>query len=288
MIPSSLRKTKLIVTLVSLLCSLFAHGDIASAVAAMEDSDNPLIEVNTSKGTLYIELHPAEAPKNVARFLALAKGEIGFTDQELGTTYYPRYFDGMIFHRVLPEFVIQAGSPFLNPLGAPVQLLEDEINATALGLDVELVLLPDASLNPILNINHGDDFSEQVLQPLYTAMEITTPEQVISQQQKIVERLRSLSIKQLYQMQGYRFSETLTSRSISRGSLALANTGPDSNGAEFFLSLAPQEHLTGKYTSIGTVVEGLDVMDEIGKIQILASQPSRSSTTIYSIKEINK
>lgn len=279
--------TQLAALLLSILCSFYTNADTESALAAMEVASNPLLKISTSKGDLYIELYPSDAPLNVAHFLGLAAGEIDFTDQNTGTLYRPRYYDGMTFHRVIPEFIIQAGSPFLNPLGAPEGLLKDEINATALGLDSATVLLPNASVNPLLNITSAADFSTLVLFPLYQSMGIETPEHVFSRQQEIADRLHSMSIKQLYQLQGYSYSEQLGGRPIERGTLALANQGPNTNSSEFFLSLGNSAHLQGKYTAIGNVVEGLEVMDAIGERPILATQTSRSSTIIYSIRKVN-
>lgn len=264
-----------------------ATADTNSALAAMEDPTNPLLRINTSKGDLFVELHRQEAPANVTNFLALALGNIEFTDGNTGTVYKPRYFDGMTFHRTIPDFLIQSGSPHLNPLGSPQELLEDEISAESLNLDAAKVLLPDARTNPLLNITSKTDFAQQVLLPLYNDMGIETPEQVLNQQDQIDSRLRDMTLAQLYQLQGYRYSDSLISRPIKRGTVALANTGPNSNGPEFFVSLGNTEHLTGKYTAIGSVIEGMNVADQIGERAIDATRVSRASTVIFSVEKVN-
>jgi cyclophilin family peptidyl-prolyl cis-trans isomerase len=262
-------------------------ADSSSALLAMEDSSNPLLQISTSRGNVFVELYPDEAPQNVRRFLSLAAGEIELVDRNTDTIFKPRYYDGMSFHRVIPGILIQAGSPAYNPLGAPGDLLEDEINANILGLDKENVLLPDSTTNPILNITSADEFSKQLLQPLYKSMNIETAEDLLGQEENIARRLRTMTIKELYQLLGYTYSEANVSRPIQSGVLALANSGPNSNGPEFFISVANLEHLSGKYTAIGSVIEGMDVVGNIGSLAINPLKATRASTIIYAIKKIN-
>ena len=126
----------LLLLIFSLLAALnTAIADTSSALLAMEDPQNPLIRISTSQGEIYLELFPLEAPSNVENFIALAEAEKEFTNPDTGELIQARYYNGMRFHRVVPGFVIQAGSPVYNPLGVQVTLLNDEINADALGLD---------------------------------------------------------------------------------------------------------------------------------------------------------
>ena len=122
------------------LATVGIHADVLSAKRVMENIQNPLLQVNTSKGAIFIELLPQEAPNNVANFIALAEGEVEILDTNTETVFQPHYFDGMRFHRVVPGFLIQAGSPLHNLLGAPQQILTDEINAEALGLANQIAL----------------------------------------------------------------------------------------------------------------------------------------------------
>ena len=52
-------------------------------------------------------------------------------------------------------------------------------------------------------------------------------------------------------------------REYLRGTLAMANAGPNTNGSQFFITLAPQPHLDGRYTVLGRVVNGEEVLDRI-------------------------
>jgi len=264
-----------------------ALADTSTALLAMEDSQNHLVRISTSQGEMYLELFPLEAPNNVENFIALADGEKEFTDQSTGEPIQARYYNGMRFHRVVPGFIIQAGSPANNLLGLQVNLLDDEINANALGLDQILALNSDGSFADVLNIESKPDFHEEILTPLYLQRNITDVEAVLSSQYQVLEILQDLSVKSVYENQGYRYDDSLPSRPIERGTVALANSGPDSNGPEFFISLTTAEWLSGKYTVIGKVIEGQDVMDSIGNTAIDPSQFSSLSTLIYSVRKAN-
>jgi cyclophilin family peptidyl-prolyl cis-trans isomerase len=278
----------LILLIFSLLTSLnTALADTSTALLAMEDSQNPLIRISTSKGEMYLELYPLEAPDNVENFIALAEGEKEFTNLETGEPIQSRYYNGMRFHRVVPGFIIQAGSPAVNPLGLQVSLLNDEIDANALGLDQIPALNPDGSFADVLNIESKPDFHEEILTPLYSQRNITDVEAALSRQYQVLETLQELSVKSVYENQGYRYDDSLESRPIERGTVALANSGPDSNGPEFFISLTAAKWLWGKYTVIGKVVEGQEVMDSIGNTAIDPGQFSSLSTLIYSVRKVN-
>ncbi len=279
---------KLLVFILILFAPAYsALADTTTALLAMENPQNPLIRVSTSQGEIYLELFPLEAPRNVANFIALAEGEKEFTQQETGEPIQVRYYNGMRFHRVVPGFVIQAGSPAYNPLGLQLSLLDDEINANSLGLDRIAALNPDGSFADALNIESKADLHEEILTPLYRRRNITTIDAALSNQYQILDNLKSLSVKAVYENQGYRYDESLQSRAIVRGTVALANSGPDSNGPEFFISLTSAPWLTGKYTVIGNVVEGQEVMDRIGNTAVSPEQFSSRSTLIYSVSRAN-
>ena len=268
------------------LVATAARADADSARQAMEDPGNPLFLLSTSRGEIYIEMLPREAPANTARVMALARGEVEITDPDNGFSFSPEYYDGQRFHRVLPGFVIQAASPAYHPLGAPGEALADEINADALGLAAEPVLMPDAGVNPLLDISDEDAFAAEVLAPLYAAMNIDDATELVARQDDVYARLQALTVKSLYEMQGYRYVDRFPTRPISRGIVALANRGPNSNGAEFFIALDDLPTLDGRYTVIGRVVEGMTVADEIGATAVDPERFSRLSTVIYSFDEV--
>jgi len=62
---------------------------------------------------------------------------------------------------------------------------------------------------------------------------------------------------------GYQFADEITEHTHVTGALSMANSGPDTNGSQFFITLAPQHHLDGQHTVFGQLIEGMDVLDSI-------------------------
>ena len=269
------------------IAHLGSHADYASARLAMEDSSNPLMLVSTSAGPIYIEMLPAEAPENVARFIEFTVGEVPLTETDSTLTASPRYYNGSQFHRVIPNFIIQAGSPEHNAHGRPRDYLADEINASALGLDRLPVILQAGEINPILNTDSQQEFASRVLEPLYRQLGIDSPEQLETEESAIIDALQSLTVMRLYEYEGYRYQNRYPTRAITRGIVALANDGPNRNGPEFFISLSDAPWLDGRYTVIGRVVEGMETADDIGDKPVQPVNPDPESTRIYSIRKLN-
>jgi len=139
---------------------------------------------NTSEGTITCRLFDKEAPKTVANFVELAEGKREWTHPNTRKKSKDRLYDGTIFHRVIPNFMIQGGDPAGTGFGGPGYQFEDETKGSPHKFD----------------------------QP---------------------------------------------------GKLAMANAGPNTNGSQFFITVAPTPWLTGKHTIFGEVVEGQDVVDKI-------------------------
>lgn len=134
----------------------------------IDPTRNYKVTMETTAGTIEIELYPQHAPLTVNNFVFLA-GE-GF-------------YDGVTFHRVIANFVIQGGDPTGRGSGGP----------------------------------------------------------------------------------GYRFKDETFGNPLKheRGSLSMANAGPNTNGSQFFIAHSPQPHLDGKHTVFGKVTSGLDIVDKV-------------------------
>ncbi len=280
----------LIVISLVLLSPALARADAVSAAAAMEDPANPLVLVNTEFGPIYVELLRSEAPLNVTNFLALAEPRDTGNRTALAVTR--GYYDGMRFHRVVPGLLIQAGSPALNQGEREYETVRDEINADALGLDLEPVLYADGEFNPLLDIQDKHDLEQTLLLPLYRRLGISGNAQVAARQDEIMSALANMSVKDAYAQLGYRYQAGRPGRGLVRGVLALANRGPDDNGPEFFVTLSDAPHLNGRYTVIGHVVEGMEAVDRIGTaavdpLELEPEQFTSSGRLIYSIRQVN-
>ena len=66
---------------------------------------------------------------------------------------------------------------------------------------------------------------------------------------------------------GYDFKDEPVSREYLRGTLAMANAGPDTNWSQFFITTVPTPHLNGNHTIFGVVVKGYDVVEKISRVQ---------------------
>jgi peptidyl-prolyl cis-trans isomerase A (cyclophilin A) len=82
----------------------------------------------TSIGDVVILLYDDKAPKTVANFVALASGTKEWTDPKTGAKVKRPLYNGTIFHRVIPGFMIQGGDPLGNGTGGPGYRFEDEFN----------------------------------------------------------------------------------------------------------------------------------------------------------------
>ncbi len=81
----------------------------------------------TSMGDIVVKLLPAKAPKTVENFLGLAEGTREWADPRSGQKQKKPLYDGTVFHRVIPDFMIQGGDPLGNGTGGPGYRFADEI-----------------------------------------------------------------------------------------------------------------------------------------------------------------
>src|SRR5260370_1027300 len=75
--------------------------------------------IETSKGTIEIQLFDKDAPVTVANFVGLANGTKEYLDLKTGQKKKSHFYDGLIFHRVIPNFMIQGGDPLGVGTGGP-------------------------------------------------------------------------------------------------------------------------------------------------------------------------
>lgn len=98
---------------------------IVGCASQYPDLDSGLYaDIQTNKGSIILSLAHEKTPVTVANFVSLAEGENEFVDQEFkGKNYY----DGIVFHRVIEDFMIQGGDPTATGSGGPGYRFEDEI-----------------------------------------------------------------------------------------------------------------------------------------------------------------
>lgn len=142
---------------------------------------------NTSKGSILVKLTHDLTPGTVGNFVGLAEGQLENSARPMGKPYY----DGLKFHRVIPDFMIQGGCPQGIGTGGPGYNFDDEFHPS---------------------LKHDKP-----------------------------------------------------------GVLSMANSGPGSNGSQFFITHVPTNWLDGKHTVFGNVVEGQDVVDSIAQGDLIES-----------------
>ncbi|MBN2406566.1 MAG: peptidylprolyl isomerase [Elusimicrobia bacterium] len=138
-------------------------------------------------GDVIIRLYQDRAPVTVQNFTDLAEGKKEFMDMKTGHKAQKRFYDGLVFHRVIPKFMIQGGDPLGNGRGGPGYRFPDEI------------------------------------------------------------------------VPGLNFSRP--------GLLAMANSGPDTNGSQFFITVTATPWLNGKHTIFGGVVKGQDIVETVSNVE---------------------
>lgn len=277
--------------LLTLCASTLASADLSTATAAMEDPSHPLMLMRTSRGDVYIELFPESAPRNVANFIALAQGKVNMFDLNTGQSVAPNFYDGKTFHRILRNYLVQSGANGAAQDPRPETVLPDEINARDLGLTEIKVLDESGAPNPWLNLQDNEDFQAQILQPLYRKLGISSAAQVEARQFELHKLLGEMTLQQAYENQGYQFNNRLPARMPVRGSVAMANSGPNTNQSEFFITLVDSPWLAGKTTVIGEVIEGMEIVERIDQGAVLRGESvtptPTTATMIFDLRHIN-
>jgi len=111
-----------------LVTALFAALLNGSTIQAQEKKGPVYATLKTSMGDIVIQLFEDKAPKTVANFVDLATGAKEWTDPNTKEKVKRPLYNGTIFHRVIPGFMIQGGDPLGNGTGGPGYRFEDEFN----------------------------------------------------------------------------------------------------------------------------------------------------------------
>jgi cyclophilin family peptidyl-prolyl cis-trans isomerase len=240
----------------------------AAEEPALKKAANPVVLITTSKGDIYVELFQDAAPETVANFIGLAEGTKEFTDPVTKKEVKRPFFDGLKFHRIIKNFMIQGGCPLGNGTGDPGYKFKDEINAEALGLNKLKAFDQNTGAHPWLMIRSQNDFQRIIAQPLYKKLNINSQADFEKHKAEFSKAIETLTVQNCLENMGYKFDSTLKSRHPKRGYLAMANSGPNTNGSQFFINLKDTPWLTGKHTVFGKVIKGMDVVDKLGEVPV--------------------
>jgi cyclophilin family peptidyl-prolyl cis-trans isomerase len=237
-------KQHLIVAL--LFMNIFSTACSANPEKLVQGKKGLFAVIETDKGNLILELYPDAAPKTVENFVQLSGKD---------------FYKDIIFHRVIKNFMAQTGDPTGKGSGGPGYTFNDEINADALGLNE--LKLKDAPQYGELARNF---VSSLVIQKLGIKSEEewnSRMEEVKKEFQRIMTGMLDQPVKLVLEGTGYIYTPGLPSRKAVKGSLAMANSGPNTNGSQFFINQVDTPHLNGLHTVFGQLTEGYDVLDKI-------------------------
>ncbi len=229
----------------------------------------------TSEGEILLELFDRDAPKTVQNFIDLAQGEKE-TPTPDGKFQKKRFYDGLTFHRIIEGFMIQGGCPRGDGTGGPGYQFEDEINAVWLGLDKvtgEQVPFYDRYIQEVVIRNMAPKSREEL-------------ESRMQEFDEKYKKVKKLPIIEVLHRIGYRYNEVLKSHKSTRGRIAMANSGPNTNGSQFFINQVDTPHLDGLHTVFGEVVRGIDVIDKIAKLGDKKNISESQSFTPITIRQI--
>jgi len=124
------RTSHLLLALAALV-ALPALAPQSSALFAEDvKPDGPTAVLDTSMGRITCQLYQKQAPLAVANFIGLAEGTKDWKDPKTGQLQHgKRYYDGTIFHRVIPSFMIQGGDPTGTGMGGPGYKFKNEVDS---------------------------------------------------------------------------------------------------------------------------------------------------------------
>ena len=252
--------------------------------------ENPVVLLQTTLGDIYVELLPKVAPKTVANFLGLAEGTTEFKDAATGKMVNRPYYDGTLFFRVIPNFMIQGGDQTNSGSGSAGYKFEDEISATALNLDKQAGPADPRTIQGIAQsrlfkkYNITDQASQAAAFAKHGQKKIN--EDFNKEGQWVSQNIKGMSKRKVYEMMGYVYQDTLPSLPMAQGVLAMANSGPNTNGSQFFITEKDARHLDGKHTVFGRVLIGNDVVARITHVPVNGSRP-KTDVVLTKVERLN-
>lgn len=129
-----MKKSRLSVILLSLgflfttACVFSSEKKEEGVKPSMNKESKMFANFETSEGNFKVRLFPSKAPKTVENFVGLAEGTKEWTDPKSGEKVKKPLYKDVIFHRVIPDFMIQGGDPLGNGTGGPGYQFEDEFH----------------------------------------------------------------------------------------------------------------------------------------------------------------
>jgi cyclophilin family peptidyl-prolyl cis-trans isomerase len=256
-------------TLIFISCAQKTENKAEATPAEQVKSAKPVVTMETTLGTIKIELWPDKAPLTVENFMGLANGTKEWTDPKTGAKVMKPFYDGLIFHRVISDFMIQGGCPLGMGNGSPGYNFADETYELGAEITGEIkdeetaMLVFQQVFIPHLQASGGDDSK---VQPdiKNIAQECMAANNGTPMMKHPVEFYKE---KTGFQGKVHRMGAVKSS--VAYGTIAMANSGPNTNGSQFFIVTKKDgtPWLDGKHTVFGRVIEGMDVVHKIESVE---------------------
>jgi len=249
------------------------------------NAKRPVVEMKTSMGTIKLELFSDMAPKTVENFIGLATGTKEWTGRS-GETKKSNFYDGLIFHRVIKDFMIQGGCPLGTGTGDPGFRFEDECFDTNGAKEITGEIKDEETALKIFT---------EVLVPYFRSTPNPDPELInIAKECQAKQSGIPIMTKpvEFYLQKAGRTKPLYTQgkllASVDYGTICMANSGPNTNGSQFFIVTKKDgcAWLNGKHTVFGKVVGGMDVVDAIGVVETGSQDKPKKDVKIESIKVV--
>jgi peptidyl-prolyl cis-trans isomerase A (cyclophilin A) len=208
----------------------------------------------TNYGSFTIDLFETDTPETVNSFIFLAK---------------EKYFNNLNFFYVKKGVLIQSGDPANNGTGGPGYIIEDEIDARALGLDK--IKVKDAS-----NLRYLYSPSDDLTKPFDADNLAKYPE---------------LSLMDFYKKSfGFTYTSGYGTTKFAPSVVAMANSGADSAGSQFFITSKDfdKEFYDGRFTVFGKVIEGQATLDKIESVSVSKTYKPVKDVMINSVTILEK
>ena len=176
--------------------------------------------------------------------------------------------------------MIQGGDPLGTGTGGPGFRFADEIDGRALGLNKLRALdLERGQMHPYFEVS-WPQFQQRVLM---RGINPTMPDRQ-ARYDAALKEWNGVSLLKAYEALGYQYTDGLPSQPIKRGTLAMANSGPNTNGSQFFISVRDNDYLNGKHTVFGRVTEGMEVVDAMSSLPTGQGSVPQQPVKIISIR----
>ncbi|MBL8993424.1 MAG: peptidylprolyl isomerase [Spirochaetia bacterium] len=259
-------RKKIGILLLSFLVTSACHGEAVKAGSKSDKGKKTMATFETSLGSFTVELFE-DTPLTAANFTGLAEGSKEWTDPKSGKQVKKPFYEGLIFHRVINDFMIQGGCPLGNGTGGPGYSFADECFAK--GAEVKGAIKDAESANAVW---------QELLTPHMRKYRGKSPsakiaglyEQMVKENS--VRPLVGQTVEDLAKEVGTNvqiFQSGDLLHSVAYGTLCMANSGPNSNGSQFFIVTKKEgcSWLDGKHTVFGKVTSGMDVVHKIENVQ---------------------